>query len=125
MTIPKLIYQYRGPRNNPGYIFSSEEDDAKQKSESMLFIYSDDFECILPIVKAQYPLIDPRTGEQYDAFDPCWDNPISAATWTNILEELDHCIPENADQRTFVDQFTAWIRSKLAHTDTIIIEGTL
>ncbi len=129
-SIPQLIYRYAGPNNNPGYFFiavnEAEEQQGKQQdNEQKLFIYSDDFEVILPLVKAQYPLTDEHTGEHYESFDPCWDNPIPSAVWVNILAELDQLTAENEDQRIFIDQFIAWIKSKLEDADMIIVEGTL
>jgi hypothetical protein len=128
--IPKLVYQYEGPSNNPGYIFvaanqDDEESSYQQKNESMLFIYSEDFEFMLPIVKAQFPLVDPHTGEEHETFDPCWNNPIVSERWYTILTELDRFQAENDEQRAFIDQFTTWIRARLEEADMIIIEGTL
>ncbi len=128
--IPQLIYQYDGVQNSPGYIFiavngGDRDTPYHNQSEYMLFIYSEDFECILPIVKAQFPLVDPSTGETHDRFDPCWDNPIEAKIWHIILAELDQLPVQDEEQRQFIFQFTTWIRTKLENADMIIIEGTL
>ncbi|MDN4077879.1 hypothetical protein QYF52_08035 [Paenibacillus polymyxa] len=79
--IQTLIYRYSGPRANIGYTFEPLRygDTDEPKLEEMIFIYADDFDIVLSELKSKYPLVDPDTGETYEAFDPCWDNPIQAS----------------------------------------------
>ncbi|QDY83545.1 hypothetical protein FQU75_09040 [Paenibacillus polymyxa] len=125
--IETLIYRYKGPRANIGYTFEPLRygDIDEPKLEEMLFIYADDFDIVLSALKSKYPLVDPDTGETYEAFDPCWDNPIPKSIWDGILIELDAWPAKESELRIFIDSFTAWVRVHLKRADGIIVTGNL
>ncbi|MBE0343181.1 hypothetical protein E4V51_22155, partial [Paenibacillus sp. 28ISP30-2] len=113
--IPTMVYRYSGPRLNIGYTFAplGYQDAYEPDMEEMIFIYADDFDLLLPALKSKYPLIDPDTGETYESFDPCWDNPISEPVWREILLELDDWPASELEMRAFIDSFTGWVRAQL------------
>ncbi|AUO07844.1 hypothetical protein NS115_00525 [Paenibacillus jamilae] len=125
--IQTLIYRYSGPRANIGYTFEPLRygDTDEPKLEEMIFIYADDFDIVLSVLKSKYPLVDPDTGETYEAFDACWDNPIQASVWHEILTELDAWPAKEPELRIFIDSFTAWVRAHLKQADGIIVTGNL
>ncbi|WP_342426748.1 hypothetical protein [Paenibacillus sp. FSL L8-0158] len=125
--IQTLIYRYSGPRANIGYTFEPlrYEDTDEPKLEEMIFIYADDFDIVLSALKSKYPLVDPDTGETYEAFDPCWDNPIQASVWHEILTQLDTWPAKDPELRIFINSFTAWVRAHLKQADGIIVTGNL
>lgn len=63
--IQTLIYRYSGPRANIGYTFEPLRygDTDEPKLEEMIFIYADDFDIVLSVLKSIYPLVDPDTGK--------------------------------------------------------------
>ncbi|ANF98419.1 hypothetical protein [Paenibacillus bovis] len=125
-SITYLLYRCDGRRNEPGYFFgTARPGDTNYTDEELLFVYFTDIDQLLPIIEKQYPLTDPKTGEVYDRFDHCWDNPIAAPVWQQILEEMQHFPAENEDHRAFIDLFVEWVRERLQHADEIIVEGTL
>nr|WP_231116851.1 hypothetical protein [Paenibacillus polymyxa] len=125
--IQTLIYRYSGPRANIGYTFEPLRygDTDEPKLEEMLFIYADDFDIVLSVLKPKYPLVDPDTGETYETFDACWDNPIQASVWHEILTELAPWPAKEPELRIFIDSFTAWVRAHLKQADGIIVTGNL
>ncbi|MEK5320972.1 hypothetical protein NSS94_17175 [Paenibacillus sp. FSL L8-0644] len=125
--IQTLIYRYGGPRANIGYTFEPLRygDTDEPKLGEMIFIYADDFDIVLSVLKSKYPLVDPDTGETYEDFDACWDNPIQASVWHEILTELDAWPAKEPELRIFIDSFTAWVRAHLKQADGIIVTGNL
>lgn len=91
-AVPVLRYRYDGPQRNIGFTFSPlylNEAKSGGKPEEMLFIYDEDFVYIRPAVSRAFPFRDPVTGEELDALDPCWENPIPKGRWGAVLAELD------------------------------------
>ncbi|MEK4431678.1 hypothetical protein MHB54_21185 [Paenibacillus sp. FSL M7-0802] len=125
--IQTLIYRYSGPRANIGYTFEPLRygDTDEPKLEEIIFIYADDFDIVLSALKSKYPLDDPDTGETYEAFDPCWDNPIPESIWHEILTELDAWPAKEPELRIFIDSFIAWVRAHLKRANGIIVTGNL
>lgn len=126
--IPVLRYRYQGPQRNIGFTFSPlylNEADSEDKLEEMLFIYDEDFVYIRPAVSRAFPFTDPVTGEELDALDPCWDNPVPKDRWGAVLAELDQLGGPDPELRRFIRQFTDWARHQLEHADGIEITGNL
>ncbi|WP_411735257.1 hypothetical protein [Paenibacillus sp. M2] len=126
-TIPALVYQYQGPQRNVGFVLSPLyiQESVEVEIEDMLFIYNEDFDYIRPALDRTFPLIDPRTGEEMKALDPCWDNPITKDVWVEILSELDQQVVAEPELRNFLNQFTAWVRNHLQLADGIEVTGNL
>ncbi|WP_235332320.1 hypothetical protein [Paenibacillus terrae] len=112
---------------NVGYIFAPLRfrDTDEPKLEEMIFIYADDFDILLSALKSKYPLIDSETEETYEAFDPCWDNPISEPVWREILTEMDAWPTKELELRAFIDSFTTWARVQLEQAEGIVVTGNL
>ncbi|WP_434749946.1 hypothetical protein [Paenibacillus amylolyticus] len=126
--IPVLVYRYKGPERNIGFTLSplyENEDIYEIRHEDMLFIYDEDFEYIRPAINRVFPLTDLRSGEELQAFDPCWDNPIPKEAWAGILAELEQREAAEAEMQLFLDSFTAWVRNVLELADGIEITGNL
>lgn len=127
--IPVLLYQYEGPERNIGFTLSplylNEEDVREIRKEDMLFIYDEDFKYIRPAINRVFPLTDPRSGEELEAFDPCWDNPIVKKVWPVVLAELEKVEVAEPELRVFLDSLTVWIRNVLDSADGIEITGNL
>ncbi|WP_340022657.1 hypothetical protein MHI24_27170 [Paenibacillus sp. FSL K6-1096] len=127
-AVPVLRYRYDGPQRNIGFTFSPlylNEAKSGGKPEEMLFIYDEDFVYIRPAVSRAFPFRDPVTGEELDALDPCWENPIPKGRWGAVLAELDQLGGADSELRRFVQQFTDWARHQLEHADGIEITGNL
>lgn len=126
-TIPFLLFQYQGPQRNIGFTFSPLylNDGVEIKPDQMLFIYDEDFMYIRPALDKAFPLTDPRTGEEMEEFDPCWDNPILKETWVEILAELDRLTSDDPKFQLFLYQFVTWIKKWLDSADGIEITGNL
>lgn len=126
--IPVLRYKYEGPQRNIGFsvsplILNAAEDVVKR--EQMLFIYDEDFVYLRPAISRAFPFTDPVTGEELNALDPCWDNPIPKERWEAVLAELDQLGGADPELRRFVQHFTDWARHQLEHADGIEITGNL
>ncbi|MGO4732303.1 hypothetical protein [Paenibacillus sp. 2KB_22] len=126
-TIPALIYQYQGPQRNVGFVLSPLyiHESVEVEMEDMLFIYNEDFDYIRPALDRIFPLIDPRTGEEMKALDPCWENPIIKDVWTEILSALDQQLVTDPELRIFLNRFTVWVRNHLQWADGIEVIGNL
>ncbi|ANY66008.1 hypothetical protein BBD42_05695 [Paenibacillus sp. BIHB 4019] len=124
-TIRTMKYRYTGPKNGIGYSFSPIRYGEAAPDNNRIFIYDEDFSDMLPFIKQKYPLADARTGEVYDAFDPCWDNPIPKAVWQQVVQELDALSAEDPGQLAFIHSFTAWVREVMEQADEIVIYGNL
>jgi hypothetical protein len=126
--IPILLYQYEGTERNIGFTLSPlymNEDVREIRQEDMLFIYDEDFKHIRPAINRVFPLTDPRSGEELEAFDPCWDNPIVKKVWAVVLSELEQVKVAEPELRVFLDSLTVWIRNVLESADGIEITGNL
>ncbi|WP_154957881.1 hypothetical protein [Paenibacillus xylanexedens] len=126
--IPVLLYQYEGPERNIGFTLSPlylNEDVREIRQEDRLFIYDEDFKHIRPAIHRVFPLTDPQSGEELQAFDPCWDNPMVKEVWPGILAELDQVEVVEPELRVFLDSLTTWIRNVLASADGIEVTGNL
>ncbi|WP_339297633.1 hypothetical protein MKY92_22040 [Paenibacillus sp. FSL R5-0623] len=126
-TIPALMYQYQGPQRNVGFVLSPLyiQESVEVEMEDMLFIYNEDFDYIRPALDRAFPLIDPRTGEEMKALDPCWENPIMKDVWAEILSALDQQVVAEPELRNFLNQFIAWVRNHLQLADGIEVIGNL
>ncbi|MBY0205834.1 MULTISPECIES: hypothetical protein [Paenibacillus] len=126
--IPVLLYQYEGPERNIGFTLSPlylNEEMHEIRQEDRLFIYDEDFKHIRPAIHRVFPLTDPQSGEELQAFDPCWDNPMVKEVWPGILAELDQVEVVEPELRVFLDSLTTWIRNVLASADGIEVTGNL
>lgn len=126
--IPVLAYRYEGPERNIGFTLSPlyiNEDAHEARQEDMLFIYDEDFKYVRPAINHVFPLTDPRSGEELEAFDPCWDNPIVKEVWSRILTEIEQGQPAQPELQLFLQSLTAWIRKVLESADGIEVTGNL
>ncbi|NGZ77047.1 hypothetical protein [Saccharibacillus alkalitolerans] len=90
-----------------------------------VFLYETDAEFVISRIRSRYPLVDPENGESVEAFDPCWDNPVPAKIWEEIVRELEALRPVDPAEAAFVREFARWAREALEAGEYVTIVGNL
>lgn len=116
---------YNGPSRNVGFDFCPSILGGEDLDDRCVFMYEEDAEFLISKLRGRYPLIDPRSGEVQEKFDPCWDNPIPRGVWLDIADELEAFRPEMANEAEFVQTFARWLRQALEVGDYVTVTGNL
>ncbi|QDH20242.1 hypothetical protein [Saccharibacillus brassicae] len=120
-----LILRYAGPRRGVGFEFYPVRDGERAPEIRSVFLHEIDAEFVIALIRTQYPLTDPETGQLAQAFDPCWDNAVPKPVWREILEELNRLAPADPEEKAFVRTFADWLNEALEAGDFITVAGNL
>lgn len=127
----QLFYLTASP-NEPiakiGYILWAENESLNEYATSRdrsLFIQTKDFEYLIAIISAAYPLYDQVTNRMEVRFSTTSHNRFDNQTMRKIVEKIARIETNDPNVESFLRELIKWLNTKLRYAHQLVIYGNL
>lgn len=114
------------PSHPSGFILDGRTSDFDNIGErTHIFIYNDDFDCVVESFKAVFPIKEKAGFDDFERFDYCGVQIFDKDEVSQIIDNIQNQSFVNIKEQEFAQKLIGWIKETLTKGDYLWVEGTL